>query len=210
MNTQNPSPPLLLLGMFTLFLITLGCVQSGEEITIGIPQVDSSEAAMKDDSMMKVDETTLVKDEEVEMDEEDITVHADVNGVVITDGNTVVVETDTNVVLVVPVETPEIIVDTETDTETSTELEGEFPIEYWCIPGQTASISSGDGSTHTVIEGVFSYEGKTLCKGVSVTETPNFSVTTTYYFSYKNEEMYILTNAGGQNTVVHLVNGEIV
>lgn len=84
----------------------------------------------------------------------------------------------------------------------------------WCTPGAAYAVTTTDASVESVIEGVETYEGEEFCKArhTQTISQNGFDMTidTTYYFSYEGKEVYAITNAGGQETVVHIIDGEVV
>ncbi len=87
----------------------------------------------------------------------------------------------------------------------------------WCPAGSTVDVSQQGSASNTVIQGFVTYQGKTMCKGISKTTVQYVGeITTEYYFNEKyrtksdGREIYIVTNAAGRVTTVHLVNDVVI
>jgi hypothetical protein len=92
-------------------------------------------------------------------------------------------------------------------------------LEEFCVPGETYSYTSEEGSVDSVIIGLTMYEGSEFCEAISQTtmESPagEMVTDTTYYFDTTYEEYWIVTTMTadfmpeGQTNRVHLVNGVV-
>lgn len=91
--------------------------------------------------------------------------------------------------------------------------------EEFCVPGQTYTYASAEGSVDSNIIGLTTYKGMQMCEATSLNtiESPMGTITTdtTYYFDDTYSEFWVVTTVSGdgmpsQTTEIHLIDGEVV
>lgn len=90
------------------------------------------------------------------------------------------------------------------DNDATNDLPPEPATDVWCETGSTFDYSGDGGTVAATIEGMETYKGEEWCKGVQEVETNGITVTTTYYFKYGGEEMWVISDVMGQTTETYI------